>query len=258
MVKKAAKKKRPKGVSAGPKKKTAKKKKAKKKKAKKKKAKKKKAKKGPLSEAGIQRVYEALAATIVPKSDLEYTTAFELLVAVVLSAQATDVSVNEATRRLYAEANTPRAILELGVEGLTPFIRKIGLFNAKSKNVISLCADLLEKHGGEVPEDRPSLEALAGVGRKTANVVLNVAFGQPTIAVDTHVHRVANRLGIVVSDQPLHTEAILVERTPEEHLLEAHHYLILHGRYLCKARKPECWRCPVAEECLYEDKLEAP
>jgi len=213
---------------------------------------------GPLPDDAIERIYDVLAETITPVSDLEYTTAFELLVAVVLSAQATDKSVNEATRKLFPEANTPEQILELGVEGLTEYIKTIGLFNSKAKNVISLCEDLIEKHDGAVPETRAELEALAGVGRKTANVVLNVAFNQPTIAVDTHVHRVANRLQIARTNTPRETEDVLLERTPERHLLEAHHYLILHGRYCCKARKPECWRCGVREDCPYEDKTPAP
>ncbi|MGE0711861.1 MAG: endonuclease III [Planctomycetota bacterium] len=198
---------------------------------------------------------DTLAATIDPKSDLEYETPFELLVAVVLSAQATDKSVNEATRKLFPAANTPQAILELGVGGLIPYVQTIGLFNSKAKNVIGLCERLVEEHGGQVPREREALEALPGVGRKTANVVLNVAFGQPTIAVDTHVQRVANRLGIADTKTPRETEDVLLERIPERHLLEAHHYLILHGRYCCKARKPECWRCPVVADCPMEDKV---
>lgn len=213
---------------------------------------------GALPDDAIERIYDTLSTTISPVSDLEYTTAFELLVAVVLSAQATDKSVNEATRKLFPEANTPEQLLELGVEGLTDYIKTIGLFNSKAKNVISLCDDLITKHGGEVPQTREELEALAGVGRKTANVVLNVAFNQPTIAVDTHVHRVANRMEFARTNTPRETEDVLLERTPERHLLEAHHYLILHGRYCCKARKPECWRCPVCEDCPYEDKTPAP
>ena len=210
---------------------------------------------GALPKGAVERIYDVLAERISPVSDLEYSTPFELLVAVVLSAQATDTSVNEGTRKLYPIANTPAAIRDLGVAGLTPFIKHIGLFNTKAKNVIRLCEILLEEHGGEVPDERPSLEALPGVGRKTANVVLNVAFGQPTIAVDTHVHRVANRLAIAATKNPLETERVLLERTPERHLLEAHHYLILHGRYTCKARKPLCAACPIQVECVSEDKL---
>lgn len=210
---------------------------------------------GSLDPGAIERIYDTLAEVIQPVSDLEYTTPFELLVAVVLSAQATDTSVNEGTRRLYPVANTPASIQGLGVDGLTPYIKHIGLFNTKAKNVIRLCEILIESHSGEVPDDRASLEALPGVGRKTANVVLNVAFGQPTIAVDTHVQRVANRLAIAATSNPLVTERVLVERTPERHLLEAHHYLILHGRYTCKARKPLCGTCAISAECRSEDKL---
>ena len=248
-------------------KKTANKKTANKKTAKKKTAKKKTANKsmggrggatrgwGRLGEDAIERIYDALSVTVKPVSDLEYTTPFELLVAVVLSAQATDVSVNVGTRQLYPKANTPEAISALGVEGLTPFIKHIGLFNTKARNVIALCDILIAEHGSQVPDDRKSLEALPGVGRKTANVVLNVAFGQPTIAVDTHVHRVANRLEIAETSKPLDTERVLLERTPEQHLLHAHHYLILHGRYTCKARKPLCDQCPIVPDCVFPDKV---
>jgi endonuclease III len=249
-------------------KKKAAKKKATKKKATKKKTTKKKAAKrsgggrggatrgwGRLGEDAIDRIYDALSETVKPVSDLEYSTPFELLVAVVLSAQATDVSVNIGTRQLYPKANTPEAISALGVEGLTPFIKHIGLFNTKARNVIALCDILIDEHGSEVPADRKSLEALPGVGRKTANVVLNVAFGQPTIAVDTHVHRVANRLEIADTGKPLDTERVLLERTPERHLLHAHHYLILHGRYTCKARKPLCEKCPIVPDCVFPDKV---
>lgn len=209
---------------------------------------------GPTSAKHIGLIYDALAATIEPRSDLHFDDPFELLVAVVLSAQATDKSVNEATSTLYPVANTPASILALGVEGLTPYIQRIGLYNAKAKNVIALCRLLIERHGGNVPNDRASLEALPGVGRKTANVVLNIAFGQPTIAVDTHVHRVANRLGIAVTTTPDQTEPVLLARTPKRHALHAHHYLILHGRYCCKARRPECHRCPVLKHCPFEPK----
>ena len=201
------------------------------------------------SDADVAWIYDALAATISPQSDLLYTTPFELLVAVVLSAQATDKSVNLATSKLYPVANTPATIAALGEEGLTPYIRTIGLFRTKAKNVITLCRLLIERHAGEVPATREELEALPGVGRKTASVVLNVAFGQPTIAVDTHVHRVANRLGICRSTTPEATEQALLKRTPKQHLLHAHHYLILHGRYTCTARAPQCNRCVIATRC---------
>jgi len=200
-------------------------------------------------------IYDALAAVISPKSDLEFASPFELLVAVVLSAQATDKSVNAATSKLYPIANTPQAILALGVEGLKPFIRHIGLFNTKAANVITLCRLLIERHGGQVPDNRADLEALPGVGRKTASVVLNVAFGQPTIAVDTHVHRVANRLGLATTTTPEQTEQALLACTPKQHLLHAHHYLILHGRYCCTARTPKCATCPVARWCGSGDKV---
>ncbi len=201
------------------------------------------------SDADVAWVYDHLAATIVPRSDLQYRNPFELLVAVVLSAQATDKSVNLATAKLFPVAPTPAAILALGEDGLMPYIRTIGLYRTKAKNVIALCGLLLERHGGQVPNTRDELEALPGVGRKTASVVLNVAFGQLTIAVDTHVHRVANRLGFCRSTTPEATEKALLERTPKKHLLHAHHYLILHGRYTCTARAPQCGSCVVAARC---------
>ncbi len=206
---------------------------------------------GKLDDNALAAIYDTLAATITPKSDLEYASAFELLVAVVLSAQATDKSVNLATRRLYPVANTPQAILALGVEGLTPYIKHIGLYRGKAKNVIELCRLLIERHGGEVPGSRDELEALPGVGHKTASVVLNIAFGQPTIAVDTHVQRVANRLGIAKTSTPEQTEQVLLARTPAKHLQHAHHYLILHGRYRCTARAPRCGDCPVRQWCPF-------
>jgi endonuclease-3 len=184
-----------------------------------------------------------------PTTELEYQSTFELLVAVTLSAQATDVSVNLATRRLYKVANTPRAILDLGEDGLKAYIRTIGLFNSKAKNVIATCGILLEKYAGEVPASRESLEALPGVGRKTANVILNTAFGQPTMAVDTHIFRVANRTGLALGKTPLIIELKLLKSIPEEFLLDAHHWLILHGRYTCKARKPNCAECIVRDLC---------
>ena len=201
------------------------------------------------SDADVSWYYDRLAEAIDPKSDLEYGTPFELLVAVVLSAQATDKSVNAATRKLYPVANTPERILALGIDGLTPYIRTIGLFRTKAKNVVELCRLLIERHGGAVPGTRDELEALPGVGRKTASVVLNVAFGQPTIAVDTHVFRVANRLGICRTKTPEQTEQALLRRTPKQHLQHAHHYLILHGRYTCTARAPRCGACVLSARC---------
>jgi len=190
-----------------------------------------------------------------PKTELEYSSPFELLVAVVLSAQATDKSVNLATRRLYPVANTPAAILALDVAGLTPYVKHIGLFNAKAKNVIELCRQLLADHGGEVPTDRAALEALPGVGRKTANVVLNTAFGKPTMAVDTHIFRVSNITGLAPGKTVRAVEDALLKRVPAEFLLDAHHWLILHGRYVCKARKPDCPNCVVADLCRHGRKL---
>jgi endonuclease-3 len=177
-----------------------------------------------------------------------------LLIAVILSAQATDISVNKATAKLYPVANTPEAILELGVAGLTPYIRTIGLFNSKARNIIKTCGILIEKHGSEVPRSREELEALPGVGRKTANVILNTAFGEPTIAVDTHIFRVSNRTGIARGKTPLEVEKRLVRLTPDEFKKDAHHWLILHGRYVCKARKPLCGECPIVEWCEYKTK----
>ncbi len=184
-----------------------------------------------------------------PKTELEYQSTFELLIAVILSAQATDVSVNLATRRLYKIANTPQAILDLGEDGLKAYVRTIGLFNSKAKNIILTCETLLEKHAGEVPSDRQALEALPGVGRKTANVVLNTAFGQATMAVDTHIFRVANRTGLALGKTPLIIERKLLKSIPKQYLLDAHHWLILHGRYICKARKPNCPECIVRDLC---------
>jgi endonuclease-3 len=184
-----------------------------------------------------------------PVTELEYHSTFELLVAVILSAQATDAGVNLATRRLFPRANTPRAILELGEEGLKDYIRTIGLFNSKAKNIIATCKALLDKHAGEVPSERAQLEALPGVGRKTANVILNVAFGQPTMAVDTHIFRVANRTGLALGKTPLEVERKLLKSIPDQYLLNAHHWLILHGRYTCKARNPNCPECIVRDLC---------
>lgn len=189
-----------------------------------------------------------------PTTELEYASPFELLIAVILSAQATDVSVNKATAKLYPVANTPESILKLGVAGLKPYIRTIGLFNSKAANIIKTCRILIEKHGSEVPRSREELEALPGVGRKTANVILNTAFGEPTIAVDTHIFRVSNRTGIAQGKTPLEVEKRLVRLTPDEFKKDAHHWLILHGRYVCKARKPLCGECPIVEWCEYKKK----
>jgi endonuclease-3 len=203
-------------------------------------------------------IYGALrAANPEPRSELEFSTPFELLVAVILSAQATDRSVNIGTRRLFPQARTPQAILDLGVAGLAPYIRHIGLYNAKAKNVVEMCRLLIERHGGEVPRDRQALEALPGVGRKTANVVMNVAFGEPTLAVDTHVFRVANRTGLARGATPLAVEQRLLKVTPAEFLPHAHHWLILHGRHVCVARKPKCPECCIAAWCAFRPKTRA-
>jgi endonuclease-3 len=189
-----------------------------------------------------------------PRSELNYRTPFELLVAVVLSAQATDKGVNLATAKFFPKANTPQAIWQLGEDGLTAYIRSIGLYRTKAKNIIALCRKLIDEHGGEVPANREALESLLGVGRKTANVVLNVAFGQPTIAVDTHIFRVANRTGLAHGKTPEEVERRLVKFTPEEFRHDAHHWLILHGRYVCQARKPRCPECVIADLCEYPRK----
>ena len=189
-----------------------------------------------------------------PTTELEYTTPFELLVAVILSAQATDIGVNKATRRLYPVANTPAALLALGEESLKGHINTIGLFNAKAANVIALCRQLLDLHDGEVPNSREALEALPGVGRKTANVVLNTAFGEPTIAVDTHIFRVSNRTGLAPGKDVRAVEDKLVKLVPDAFKRDAHHWLILHGRYTCKARKPDCPHCPIRDICRWPDK----
>ncbi|MEY4761959.1 MAG: endonuclease [Pseudomonadota bacterium] len=192
-----------------------------------------------------------------PQSELEYSTPYELLVAVALSAQATDKSVNLGTRRLFPVANTPRQMLELGVDGITPFIRHIGLYNTKAKNVVAAARIILDEHQGEVPRDRDALEALPGVGRKTANVVLNIAFGVPTIAVDTHVFRVSNRTGLATGKTVDEVEKKLLKVTPAEFLQHAHHWLILHGRHVCQARKPRCPACVIAPLCDYRPKTPA-
>ena len=202
-----------------------------------------------------RELFERLrAANPEPRSELVYRNPFELLVAVVLSAQATDKSVNLATAKLFPVANTPEKIVGLGEAGLTEYIKTIGLFRTKAKNVIGLSKMLLDRHGGEVPADRAALESLPGVGRKTANVVLNVAFGEPTIAVDTHIFRVANRTGLAPGKDPLEVEQGLLRAVPHEFLLHAHHWLILHGRYVCLARKPRCPECPIRDLCGWKEK----
>jgi endonuclease-3 len=210
-----------------------------------------------MNQAGRAEIFKRLrAANPAPTTELEYATPFQLLIAVILSAQATDKSVNLATRKLFADAPTPQTILALGEQGLSGYINRIGLFNTKARNVIATCRQLIERYGGEVPHDREALEALPGVGRKTANVVLNTAFGDPTIAVDTHIFRVANRTRIAPGKTPLAVELKLLKSVPDEFKRDAHHWLILHGRYVCKARKPECWRCILTELCEYKDKTE--
>ncbi len=192
--------------------------------------------------------------TPAPTTELNYENPFELLIAVILSAQATDVSVNKATDKLYPIACTPEAILALGVSGLKPYIRTIGLYNSKAANIIKTCRILVQEHNSEVPRSRAELEALPGVGRKTANVILNTAFGEPTIAVDTHIFRVSNRTGLAKGKTPLEVEKRLLRLTPDEFKLDAHHWLILHGRYVCKARTPLCGECPIVEWCEYRKK----
>ena len=207
----------------------------------------------------INRFFATLqAANPLPASELEYTSVFELLAAVLLSAQATDVGVNKATRRLFPVANTPQKIIELGLEGLEGHIKTIGLFRSKAKHLMQTCHILMEQHGGEVPRTREQLEQLPGVGRKTANVVLNVAFGEPTMAVDTHIFRVSNRTGLAPGKTPLAVEQKLLQRVPAKYLPHAHHWLILHGRYVCVARTPRCWQCAVADCCDFKPKTPAP
>ena len=198
------------------------------------------------------------AANPHPVTELEYTTVFELLAAVLLSAQATDVSVNKATRKLFPVANTPQALLDLGLERVERAIQTSGLYRTKARNLLETCRILIERHGGEVPRTREALEALPGVGRKTANVVLNVAFGQPTMAVDTHIFRVSNRTGLARGKNPLAVEKALERRVPAAYAVDSHHWLILHGRYVCQARKPRCWECAVAPYCDFKDKTPAP
>ena len=198
------------------------------------------------------------AANPQPNTELEYTSVFELLTAVLLSAQATDVGVNKATRQLFPVANTPQALLDLGLERLEEYIKTIGLYRTKARNLLQTCRILVEQHGGQVPRTREALEALPGVGRKTANVVLNVAFGQPTMAVDTHIFRVGNRTGLAPGKTPLEVEKKLLQRVPAAYRVDAHHWLILLGRYVCQARKPRCWECNVVTYCKYTPKTPAP
>ena len=198
------------------------------------------------------------AANPSPQTELEYSSVFELLAAVLLSAQATDVGVNKATKHLFALATTPEQMLALGLERITELVKTIGLYRGKAKNVLNLSQMLIDLHGGEVPDTREALEALPGVGRKTANVVLNIFFKQPAIAVDTHLFRVGNRTGMAPGKTPLAVELTLLKVIPERYMLHAHHWLILHGRYVCKARKPECWRCEIRQWCRFEPKTTAP
>ncbi len=198
------------------------------------------------------------AANPQPNTELEYTSVFELLTAVLLSAQATDVGVNKVTRRLFAVAHTPARILALGLDGLEAHIRTIGLYHSKARHLLQTCEILLREHGGQVPRDRAALEALPGVGRKTANVVLNVAFGEATMAVDTHIFRVGNRTGLAPGKTPYEVEMGLLKRIPPAYLVDAHHWLILLGRYVCQARKPQCWQCAVSDFCAHRPKTPAP
>ena len=207
-------------------------------------------------EKRIEILKRLLAANPHPTTELNFSSPFELLIAVILSAQATDKGVNKATDKLFPVANTPQAILALGVDGLKEYIKTIGLFNSKAENIIKTCRDLIEKHNGEVPEDREALEALAGVGRKTANVVLNTAFGHPTIAVDTHIFRVCNRTAFAPGKDVVKVEEKLIKVVPAEFKVDVHHWLILHGRYTCVARKPRCGACMIEDLCEYKNKTE--
>ena len=203
----------------------------------------------------VENIFAAFAKdNPTPKGELEYTNPYTLLVAVALSAQATDIGVNKATRALFAEVSTPQEMLDLGLEGLIAHIKTIGLFNTKAKNIMAAAQILVEQHNSQVPQDRAALESLPGVGRKTANVVLNMAFGQGTMAVDTHIFRLGNRTGLAAGKTPLAVEKGLVKVIPKRYMLHAHHWLILHGRYICKARKPECGRCIIKHWCMYPDK----
>lgn len=209
----------------------------------------------PMTPTQIEAFFVTLqAANPLPVTELEYTSVFELLAAVLLSAQATDVGVNKATRRLFPVANTPQKILALGLDGLESYIKTIGLYRSKAKHLMETCRLLVQRHGGEVPRSREALQALPGVGRKTANVVLNVAFGEPTMAVDTHIFRVGNRTGLAMGKTPLAVEQALLKRVPAKYLVDAHHWLILHGRYVCQARKPMCGQCAVSACCNFRYK----
>ena len=211
-----------------------------------------------MNAAQVERFFATLkVVNPAPQTELEFSSVFELLTAVLLSAQATDVGVNKATKRLFAVANTPAQILALGTEGLESYIKTIGLYRSKAKHLLQTCQILIEQHGGEVPRSREALEALPGVGRKTANVVLNVAFGEPTMAVDTHIFRVGNRTGLAPGKTPLAVELGLLDRVPEAYLVDAHHWLILHGRYVCQARRPLCEVCAVIKECDYGRNLKS-
>ncbi len=209
--------------------------------------------------ADIEAFFATLqAANPHPQTELEYSSVFELLAAVLLSAQATDVGVNKATRRLFVVANTPQKILALGLEGLEGYIKTIGLYHSKARHLLQTCQLLIDQHAGQVPRTREALEALPGVGRKTANVVLNVAFGEPTMAVDTHLFRLGNRTGLAPGKTPLEVEHKLLKRIPEKYMVDAHHWLILHGRYVCQARTPHCWQCSVSPYCDFQPKAAAP
>jgi endonuclease-3 len=212
-----------------------------------------------MTPAQIETFFATLkAANPHPQTELEFASVFELLAAVLLSAQATDVGVNKATRKLFAVANTPQKILDLGLEGLEAYIKTIGLYRSKARHLMQTCRMLVEQHGAPVPRTRAELEALPGVGRKTANVVLNVAFGEPTMAVDTHLFRLANRTGLAPGKTPREVEDKLLKRIPAAYMVDAHHWLILHGRYVCQARKPQCWRCAVSQVCDFKPKTPAP
>ena len=212
-----------------------------------------------MNPAAIERFFATLkAANPLPVTELEYSSVFELLTAVLLSAQATDVGVNKATRRLFPVAHTPQQLLALGQDGLEAHIKTIGLFRSKARHLLQTCQILVDQYGGEVPRTREALEALPGVGRKTANVVLNVAFGEPTMAVDTHLFRLGNRTGLATGKTPLAVELKLLQRVPKSYLVDAHHWLILHGRYVCQARTPQCWQCAVSDCCDFKNKTLSP
>lgn len=212
-----------------------------------------------MNSAQVRNFFATLAATNPqPQTELEFASVFELLCAVLLSAQATDVSVNKATRALFLVANTPQKMLDLGLLGLEGYIKTIGLYHAKARHLLQTCQMLVEKHEGQVPRTRQALEALPGVGRKTANVILNVAFGEPTMAVDTHIFRLGNRTGLAPGKTPLDVELRLLKRIPKEFMTDAHHWLILHGRYVCQARTPRCWECAVTNYCDYAPKTQRP